>query len=161
MSIEMVPTTKDLLSVMDQVWLAYIDPDGVDMLRPAEDLAAATELHAWVAITGAWQGQVVVTCSATLARNLAAAFLAMGADEVTEEDVADVLGELANIVGGNVKSLLPSGCALSTPYYVGRGEVPFRQAPDDCVVELVGVWMDEVLSVGLWQSGSAATQAPA
>ena len=38
------------------------------------------------------------------ARNAAAAFLAMDADEVSEEDISDVLGELANIVGGNVKA---------------------------------------------------------
>src|SRR5690349_23131599 len=39
------------------------------------------------------------------ARRAAAAFLAMEMDEVSTDDVADTLGELVNIVGGNVKAI--------------------------------------------------------
>ena len=52
------------------------------------------------------------------AQRAAAAFLAMDEDEVAEDDVVDVMGELANIVGGNVKSMLPSGCFVSLPHVV-------------------------------------------
>jgi chemotaxis protein CheX len=76
----------------------------------------------------------------------------MDADVVPDEDIADVLGELANIVGGNVKSMLPNGCALSTPYYVGRGEALVGTDPGtECVAELVGEWRNETLSVAMWQ----------
>jgi chemotaxis protein CheX len=152
MSIESAPTVKDLLVIMEQVWLAYMDPEGIDPLVPVDDEPVMSEIHAWVAITGPWEGHVMVTCSRTQARNVAAAFLAMSSDEVPDEDVADVVGELANIVGGNVKSMLPPGCALSTPYFVGEGEGPFRSPDAVCVAELVGRWRNELLSVGMWQS---------
>jgi chemotaxis protein CheX len=152
MSIEALPTVKDLLVIMDQVWLSYLDPDGIDPLVPDDDAPITSDIHAWVAITGTWEGHVLVTCSRAQARNLAAAFLAMEVDEVPDEDVADVLGELANIVGGNVKSMLPAGCTLSTPYFVGEGTAPFGRPEAACVAELVGRWRDETLSVGMWHS---------
>jgi len=154
MSTEMVPTAKDLMVILDQVWLSYLDHDGVNPLVPVEDVPVTSEIHAWVAINGSWPGHVVVTCSTVQARNIAAAFLGMEPADVAEDDVADVLGELANIVGGNVKSMLPAGCVLSTPYFVERGADPFRNSDQVCVTELVGVWHDEPLSVALWHSRS-------
>jgi chemotaxis protein CheX len=154
MSIEIVPAVKDLLVILDQVWLSYLDPEGIDPLVPDDEAPVTSDIHAWVAITGTWEGHVQVACSRAQARNLAAAFLAMDVDEVLDEDVADVVGELANIVGGNVKSLLPAGCTLSTPYFVGEGAAPFRRPQATCVAELVGRWRDETLSVGMWQSRS-------
>ena len=59
---------------------------------------------------------VVYASSQHAARKAAAAFLAMEPDEVSKEDISDVLGELANIVGGNVKAMLPAGCFLSLPH---------------------------------------------
>ena len=154
MSIDTVPTAKDLLVIMDQVWASYLDPDGLDPLVLVDDQADASEIRAWVAITGSWEGHVLVSCSQAQARNLTAAFLGMSADEVAEEDVADVLGELANIVGGNVKSMLPSGCNLSTPSYMDEGAGPVPAPGAELVAELVGRWRDESLSVGMWQSRS-------
>ena len=151
MSIEMAPTVKDLLVIMEQVWLSYMDPEGIDPLIPVDDEPVASEIHAWVAITGPWEGNVLVTCTWAQARNVAAAFLAMEVDEVPDEDVADVVGEMANIVGGNVKSMLPPGCALSTPYFVGEGEGPFAGPDGVCVAELVGRWRNELLSIAMWQ----------
>jgi chemotaxis protein CheX len=154
MSIEIDPTGKDLLVILDQVWLSYLDPDGVDPLVPVDDVTVTSDIRAWVAITGTWAGHVVVTCSRVQARNLTAAFLGTGVDEVPEEDVSDVLGELANIVGGNVKSMLPSGCTLSTPSYVDHGDGPVPEPGAELVAELVGVWRDEPLSIGMWHSRS-------
>ena len=71
-----------------------------------------------MSITGSWTGHVVYACSTVAARRAAAAFLAMESDEVSQEDLSDVLGELANIVGGNVKAMLPPGCFLSLPQVV-------------------------------------------
>lgn len=108
---------EDLHEIVEQVWSSYLDPDGIEPLLPIfseEDVAALkTDMHASVSITGTWHGHVVVACNEPAAKNCSAAFLAMEADEVGEEDMMDVLGELANIVGGNVKSMLPPGCFVS------------------------------------------------
>ena len=68
-----------------------------------------------IQITGAWQGAVKVECSGGLARRVAA--IMFGADdcEVTADQINDALGELTNIIGGNIKALLPEPSQLSMP----------------------------------------------
>ena len=68
------PTVEDLRQIAEQVWKAYLDPEGIRPLVPG-DVPPATEVSASVSLTGAWHGHVVVACSARAARRAAAAFL--------------------------------------------------------------------------------------
>lgn len=72
-----------------------------------------------VQITGDWQAAVTVELSAELARRAAAALFAMEPEEVGEGEINDAVGELANMVGGNIKSLVPGTSQLSLPAVVG------------------------------------------
>lgn len=75
-------------------------------------------ITASISLTGAWKGAVLIECG------LQDAFLfssrMVGGDPVSElnDDVRDTLGELANMVGGNLKSILPAGVELSLPSVV-------------------------------------------
>ena len=69
----------------------------------------------FVNIGGAWQGTILLEVSDTLSQQFAATMLGISPDEVSEQDVADALGELTNMVGGNIKSLLPAPSNLSIP----------------------------------------------
>ena len=53
--------------------------------------------------------------SDTLSHRFGGQMLGIPPDEVTSHDVGDSLGELTNMVGGNIKSLLPSPSNLSIP----------------------------------------------
>jgi chemotaxis protein CheX len=68
----------------------------------------------FVNIGGAWEGTVLLEVSDTLSQRFAATMLGMN-EEVSFPDVADSLGELTNMVGGNIKSLLPAPSSLSIP----------------------------------------------
>lgn len=68
-----------------------------------------------VQIAGGWHGAVTVELSAGLARTVAAALFAMDPDDVLEPEIRDAVGELANVIGGNLKALLPGACTLSLP----------------------------------------------
>lgn len=68
-----------------------------------------------VHLRGDWEGAVSLNCSATLARQLAAIMFDIPEHSTTPEQTQDVLGELANIVGGNIKGLLPLPSQLSLP----------------------------------------------
>jgi chemotaxis protein CheX len=68
-----------------------------------------------VQITGAWEGAVTVHCSEQLAKMLTAAMFMVDPQDTSLEEVTDALGELANMVGGNVKALLPEPCRISLP----------------------------------------------
>jgi chemotaxis protein CheX len=67
-----------------------------------------------VHIDGAWRGAVFVRCPLALASVVTAAMF-QGGETPHLDDVCDALGELTNIVAGDVKALLPHPSALSLP----------------------------------------------
>ena len=137
------PVDTDLQQIAAQVWASYLDVDGSSPLIPVPAEKVSTD--ASVSVTGAWRGHVVVRCSAQASRNAAAALLGVELDDVTTEDVTDALGELANIIGGNVKSLLPEPCALSLPHVVIHGESGYPHVVEVC--RLSGTWREESVTV--------------
>lgn len=84
----------------------------------ATDADAAVEgPAATISIGGPWTATLEVVVSRTLARRFAAALLQVGDAELSEDDVHDALGELVNVVGGNVKGIVDDGgsSTLSLP----------------------------------------------
>ncbi len=155
MSVEVEVNENDLAEMVEQVWESYLDPEGINPLIPTYDENQTSEVHSSVSITGSWNGHVVYASSTTAARRAAAAFLAMDASEVSEEDVSDVLGELANIVGGNVKAMLPPGAQLSLPQVMLAPEATSRYPNAERITGVYGMWEGEPVSVSMWQSRSA------
>ena len=152
MSVEVVVDQEDLAEMVEQVWVSYLDPEGVRPLVPTNDENQPSEVHSSVSITGSWTGHVVYASSTAAARRAAAAFLAMEPDEVSTEDLSDVLGELANIVGGNVKAMLPPGATLSLPQVVLAPESATKYPNAERISGLYGVWEGEPISISMWQS---------
>ena len=68
-----------------------------------------------VTIEGQSHAIVTVDCSETLARLLGGAMFEAEPSTLSREDVADALGEIANIIGGNIKALLPGPSRLGLP----------------------------------------------
>jgi chemotaxis protein CheX len=146
------PTREDLEIIAEQVWSSYLDPEGTSPLLPVPAAKQLIEVSASVSVTGAWRGHVVLSCSSVAARNAAAALMGVEFDEVTAEDVADALGELSNILGGNVKSLLPEPCALSLPHVL-LGRVDSEHWPSvNEVCKLDGSWCDEMIVITVLES---------
>ena len=152
MSVDVVVSDTDLAEMVEQVWVSYLDPEGVSPLVPTGDHDQPSEVHSSVSISGSWTGHVVYASSTVAARRAAAAFLAMEAEEVSDEDMSDVLGELANIVGGNVKAMLPPGAQLSLPQVVLAPESSARYPNTDRISGVYGMWEGEPVSISMWQS---------
>jgi chemotaxis protein CheX len=152
------PTRDDLAEIVEQVWSAYLDPEGINPLIPLDDMAVDGDVHSSVSITGSWHGHIVVACSAGAAKLVAAAFLMVEPAEVTDADLADVLGELANIIGGNVKSMLPDGCFISLPHVVTAPASVNHWPSASMVCELAGIWAGEQVSISMWQSRGAVAR---
>jgi chemotaxis protein CheX len=107
---------------------------------------------ALLGLTGAWTGSGQISCEPVLACKIASQFL-MAEYPVVDDEVLDALAELANMIIGNVKTLLehklgPMG--LSTPVIISGGEfetrilgcpawivVPFACAEGTLVVQVV------------------------
>jgi len=79
---------------------------------------AADHQTSFVQITGDWEAVVLLECSQWQARQFAGRILSSEPPEEVDDDVLDVLGELANMIGGAVKSEGPVGSRLSMPTVV-------------------------------------------
>lgn len=87
----------------------------------------ARRLAACVHITGAWQGAVTLACSASFAARAASIMFALPAGHQADTtETQDALGELTNMIGGNVKALLPEPCMLSLPAIVEGADYSTR-----------------------------------
>jgi chemotaxis protein CheX len=129
--------------IADEAWLAMVGDDEVLVpLSGAEPVAEP--LSSWVEIVGPWNGAVVITAGRDTAADLARCLLREHAPEVLDdEDVADALGELANVVGGNVKAVLPGPSVLGLPLV---GAAPVASDPaDTCRVETL--WRGRPLTI--------------
>lgn len=155
------PTEEDLATIAEQVWSSYLDPEEISPLLPFPAPKQLVEVSASVSVTGAWRGHVVLSSSSVAAKNAAAALLGLDFEEVTTEDIADALGELANIIGGNVKSLLPEPCALSLPHVLlGRVDREHWPAVAE-VCKLSGSWQDEMVIITVLESVTDPEEAKA
>lgn len=91
--------------------MAQLELTQVDVASCSDHDSLLTSIH----IAGDWTGSVVVSLSSGAARQASAAMLGMSVDEVSESDRREVASELTNIIGGNLKSLLPGTSFLSLP----------------------------------------------
>jgi chemotaxis protein CheX len=129
-------------SIADEVWPALVG-DG-EVFVPVPVPPPDEVVSAWVDIVGPWTGSVVLTCAPATATALTESVLMTRPPTVVDdEDVADALGELANVLGGNIKSVLPGESTLGLPQV---GSAPPRGRLDD-VRSLVGQWRGDFLTI--------------
>jgi chemotaxis protein CheX len=94
------------------VWTTVL---GLDVEETAPGPTEVEEITTSIDISGAWEGTISLSFSRLLGRRLAAAMLDCPESEATPALIQDVVGELANVIGGNVKGVLPGPCKLSLP----------------------------------------------
>jgi hypothetical protein len=130
--------------IADESWLALVGED--EYLVPVPEPLPADVVSSWVQVSGPWNGTVVLTVGCETAAELTRALLKEHAPEVLEpEDVEDALGELANVMGGNVKGVLPAPSLLGLPEV---GEAPRPSDPAD-VVRLEVLWRGQPLAISV------------
>ena len=71
-----------------------------------------------VYFAGEWKGAVLIECTTSQAFDFTARLFSSAPPTSMNDDVRDALGELANMVAGNLKSVLPGGVGISMPSVV-------------------------------------------
>lgn len=98
--------------IVTDIWSSILGLDIV-VAGPAE-LAPPT-VTGLVHISGDSEGSVSLECPKDLAREVAALMFGTDADALAPGEMEDALGELTNMTGGGVKSLLAGQNQLSLP----------------------------------------------
>lgn len=119
----MDPTSEDINALTMQVWESVLC---LPIEAEAPD-SSDSELHVvgLVHITGGWEGSVLVRCTRPLARSITETMFGMDPGEASADEIADALGEIANMIGGNIKSLVPGPSQLSLPTVVDYDYLSF------------------------------------
>jgi chemotaxis protein CheX len=107
----------------------------VNPMAPSEHNANA-EFTAMVGLAGALCGILTVRCDANTAHQIATRMLGDAAG--SEEQAADALGEMCNMITGNFKNKLAGTdeqCMLSVPSVISGGKYSFRSLADGVSIE--------------------------
>lgn len=149
----MTVTATSIEEVVHDVWSTYAETSLHPAVPPAEEPRSALDMVTGrIFVTGAWTGSIEVEASRELATDAAARMLGIELDTVSFADVKDALGELTNIIGGNIKSMLPGPSHLSLPA-VWEGSAPrIRRQHEQKVDGATLVSGDERLSVTVWEN---------
>jgi chemotaxis protein CheX len=75
---------------------------------------------------GAWNGALLVECTQEQAFQFTHRLMSIEPPASVNDDVRDAVGELANMIAGNLKAVLPPGVALSMPSVVEGRDYSLR-----------------------------------
>ncbi len=121
-SVEIQPS--EVIQIVESVFGTMMNLEvsqhGTPWFSSADRLTSA--LH----LAGDWNGAVLLECSPNQACRFAGRFLSMDPPDTVDDVVRDVLGELANMIGGNLKCVLTRGIRLSMPSVVDGSDYSLR-----------------------------------
>lgn len=116
-------------SVGNAIKLVFATMFSMDVILLDGELQGADEgnrIVGSVSFAGDVIGSINLHLNEAFARSITAAMLDMQVDEVENEEVHDVIGELCNMIGGNLKSRLCDcglPCKLSIPSIASGNEL--------------------------------------
>lgn len=135
-------TPEDLRLLGDDVLMAFLEGSPPAGLHEA---VSGSPLRASVSVRGEWNGWITLEVSRGAAHDLTRRMLHV--EDVSDEDVRDAVGELVNVLGGNVKSLLVEGSVLGLPE-VTDADHDDTPRTEICQTELW--WADHPVHVRVW-----------
>ncbi|HEX4340476.1 MAG TPA: chemotaxis protein CheX [Polyangiaceae bacterium] len=126
---------RQIREITESVWSSMLG-SSADAFDGSDTALDGTVLTGCVHVTGAWEGAVTICCSPLFARAAAAAMFGLEDTEPSREETRDALGELANVVGGNIKALLPGTTHLSLPTVAegNRSDISVTDSRPMCTV---------------------------
>ena len=151
----MVATYESAIEQIAQsVFSTMLNVELIRVEQPApsdHDLLLAT-----VHIVGAWTGSIVLALSPEAAVEAAATMLQVDAAEVAAADREDVAAELVNMIGGNLKGVLPGPSFLSLPTIVSGNDFGMKVRDSELLDDLMLSGGNGVLRLRLYtQAGDA------
>jgi len=111
---------EEIVQIVESIWFSILDlaiqVDGAGNERIAA--AGSRTFTGCVQFTGDFEGATTLDCTDEIARRVAAVMFEADPESLSTEEIQDALGELTNMIGGNIKPLLPGTSRLSLPSVV-------------------------------------------
>ena len=123
-----------------------------EVLEPAENVGHG-DVTGSVSISGTWNGRFLICFTPKGARQAAARMFSCAEEDLSDGDVHDAVGEIANIIGGNLKALLPPPASLSLPVVTNSERIGSDDA--EVVSEMHFAWLSEPVVVAVRQAAVA------
>lgn len=145
---------ENVQQVVDMVFTTMlglkVEPHPSAWIRPADMVTAA------VYFAGVWHGAILLECTCRQARTFAQLLMSIEMPKAVNDDVRDTLGELANMLAGNLKSVLPRGVVLSMPSLIEGSDYSLQicgkrtidRMQFSCAEGVIGVTLVEILDQG-------------
>jgi chemotaxis protein CheX len=147
---------ETVLDVMADVWLSFLGDETIgESTSGTTPDGRADRVVATVCVDGPWSGVISFATTRQAGRDVAASLLAVDDDAVTDGDVDDAMGEVANVLGGNLKTLLPPPSSLSLPVVESGPTARMVPAGSTEVLRVSLDWRGEPVEVGVWESQDA------
>jgi chemotaxis protein CheX len=142
--IQLEPYTSDIHQFIESVFRSMLELDA----QPCEAELPSTEMITGaIYYAGSWKGATMLQCEPSMAFEFTERLMQVPRPTSFDDDVRDAMGEITNIIGGNMKPILPRGVGLSMPSVVfGRpsalrlcGDIPLVRLAFSC--ELGVFWL--------------------
>lgn len=145
-----LPSSAELGEALEQVWSSFLDGEIIVIPEGETDVASRAALVASVSISGGWSGHVMLMVGKDCANKIASSMFEMDVAEMSTAEVADALGEIANMVGGTVKSMVGVAATLSLPQVVLDASALVNPETRR-LTSVAAYWSDEPIEVSLWE----------
>ena len=136
----------DIVTITQDVVTTMLDID-VTPGKPHPMPERLDHFTGWVQINGAWRGAVVLQASLGFVTHAASQMLSIRPEDVAFEDRMDALAEVTNMIGGNIKSLVPGPSRLSLPSVAAGQDFDFRVLGSKLVSDVPMICQNHLLSV--------------
>lgn len=105
----------EISQFVTDIWSALLNMEVSLSDKPFAPKGKDNTLAGCVQIAGEWQGTVTLYAPKELGKKVAANMFSIDETEIDDQQTQDVIGELTNIIAGNIKAILPAPCSISLP----------------------------------------------
>ena len=106
---EQIQIAKDVFGMMVDM---HVEPVSSEW-KPDQEIVTSA-----IYFTEPWKGALFVECTTSLAFAFTARLMFIDLPNSVDADVCDAMGELANMIAGNLKALMPANVGISIPSIV-------------------------------------------
>lgn len=106
---------EEISQFVTDIWSTFLNLKVSTTDQDFKPNGKGNTLAGCVQITGEWQGSVTLYAPKEIGRRIAAIMYSLDEKKVEDQQIQDVIGEITNVLAGNIKSILPAPCSISLP----------------------------------------------